>query len=159
MAAPTPFAAYPDRFREAGLADFFEPTVKVFSCAAVVYVMSTHCEIDGYIYLVPDLPDKYESDETDVASLPDESTTFLKLVNRAISCLTLTKRDLDGLAGARLISDILAARAVVALREVSRASGLACKLPPFADLHVAPGFPSAAAGFNLTARLLPPPIA
>ena len=130
--------------------------VKVFSCAAVIECMSTYCEIDGYHYLVPDLPDEYESV---VVVRPDESTTFLKVVNRSISCLALAKRDLEGLVVARLISEILTALAAVTSRAANHAASLACKLLPFADLHVAPGLPAADAGFNLTARVLPSPIA
>lgn len=117
--------------------------------------MSTCYKIDGCLYLVPDLPDEYE---TDVDPRPDESTTFLKVVNRSISCLALAKRDLEGLAVTRLISGILAARSA-ALREVSCAADLACKLLMFADLHVARGLPAADAGINLTPRILPSPIA
>lgn len=118
--------------------------------------MSTYCEIDGYHYLVPDLPDEYESV---VAIRPDEPTGFLKVVNCAISCLALAKRDLEGLAVTRLISDALAARAAVVSREVSRAADLACKPRPFTDLQVTPGLPAADACFNLSARILPSPIA
>jgi hypothetical protein len=117
--------------------------------------MSTYCEIDGHLHLVTDIPDEYE---TEVAPRSDESAMLLKVVNRAISCLAFAKRDIEGLAVSRLISDTLAAQQAVALRDVSCAADLACKLLPYADLHVAPGLPAADASFNLSARILPSPI-
>ena len=83
--------------------------------------------------------------------------SFAALQARAMRALSSARVELEGKAVAALVATLTIASASLSARLVARAlTGMAKAIPP-ADLFAAATLPAAAAGFNLTPRIVPSP--
>lgn len=92
-----------------------------------------------------------------VEQLAPISSEFAEAQADAMRGLASSKREIDGLALAKLVADLTIARAAASSRLAAAEETWKAEAIPPVDLTAPPTLPAAAAGYNLTPRIVPSP--